>query len=192
VCRIPSRIKASDYLPSSQGTLTGWGMPDGTDDLGHSERHQSGDDPPGPQEPQPRLLARLIEPEFAYDRERAKLTQSSGNPASKALLLAKLRSQHQERRQPYIQKLAERHGYTHPQARSRPITVSVHTLSAPEVSILRSVMTGMHNNQIATALGLTETAVRDHIKSTLNKLVSATPHRPTAHRAGDTQRPDCS
>ena len=167
-------------------------MPDGTDDLGHSERHQSGDDPPGPQEPQPRLLARLIELEFAYDRERAKLTQSSGNPASKALLLAKLRSQHQERRQPYIQKLTERHGYTRPQTRGRPITVSVHTLSAPEVSILRSVMVGMPNDQIATALGLTETGVRDHIKSILNKLVSVTPHRKLAYRADEAHRSDCS
>jgi DNA-binding CsgD family transcriptional regulator len=167
-------------------------MPDGTDDLGHSERHQSGDDPPGPQEPQPRLLARLIELEFAYDRERAKLTQSSGNPASKALLLAKLRSQHQERRQPYIQKLAERHGYTHPQARSRPITVSVHTLSAPEVSILRSVMVGKHTSQIGTELGLTETAVKDHIRSILNKLVSVTPQRKLAYRPVEAQRPDYS
>jgi DNA-binding CsgD family transcriptional regulator len=165
-------------------------MPDGTDDLGHSERHQSGDDPPGPQEPQPRLLARLIELEFAYDRERAKLTQSSGNPASKALLLAKLRSQHQERRQPYIQKLTERHGYTRPQARSRPIAASVQTLSAPEVSILRSVMEGMPNDQIAAALGLTEGAVRDHIKSILNKLVSTTPHRKLTHQADDARWPD--
>jgi DNA-binding NarL/FixJ family response regulator len=120
----------------------------------------------------------LIELEFAYDRERAKLSLSSHNAASKAQLLAKLRSQHQERRQPYIQTLAERRGYTRLQAWSRPITVSVHTLSAPEVSILRSVMAGMQNDQIATELGLTETAVKGHIRSMLNKLVSATPHRP--------------
>jgi DNA-binding CsgD family transcriptional regulator len=172
--------------------MMGGRVSDGADAEGRNERFQSGNDPPDPQEPQPRLLARLIELEFAYDRERAKLSQSSGDPASKALLLKKLRSQHQERRQPYIQKLVERHGYTRSQARGQPIAASVHTLSASEVSILRSVMEGIPNNQIATALGLTETAVRDHIKSILNKLVSVTPHRKLAYRADEAHRSDCS
>jgi DNA-binding NarL/FixJ family response regulator len=53
-------------------------------------------------------------------------------------------------------------------------------------------MAGMHNDQIATELRLTETALRDHITSILNKLISATPHRKLAHRANHTHRRDCS
>jgi ATP/maltotriose-dependent transcriptional regulator MalT len=158
-------------------------MANGTNGYADTEGCHSGSDPLGPQEPYPRLLARLIELEFAYDRERAKLSQSSEGADSKALALDKLRSQHRERRQPYVQKLAERNGDIRPQPRSRPIAASAQILSAPEVSILRSVMAGMHNSQIATELGLTETAVRDHIKSILNKLVSVVPHRKFAHRA---------
>jgi DNA-binding CsgD family transcriptional regulator len=162
------------------------------DDQGHTGKSQSGDDPLGPQEPQPRLLAGLIELEFAYDRERAKLSQSSDDADSKAQLLEKLRSRYQESREPYLQKLAERNGDIRPQTRSRPIAASVQVLSAPEVSILRSVMAGMPNNQIATELGLTETAVRDHIKSILNKLVSVAPQRKFSHRADEAQQPDYS
>jgi ATP/maltotriose-dependent transcriptional regulator MalT len=163
-----------------------------TDDQGHTDKDQSADDSPGWHEPQPRLLARLIELEFAYDRERAKLSRSPDDDAPKAQLLEKLRSQHQERRAPYLQKLAERNRDIRPQPRSRPIAASVQISAAPEVSILRSVMAGMQNSQIATELGLTETAVKDHIKSILNKLVSVAPHRKLAHQADEAHRPECS
>jgi DNA-binding NarL/FixJ family response regulator len=51
---------------------------------------------------------------------------------------------------------------------------------------------GKHTSRIGTELGLTETAVKDHIRSILNKLVSVTPQRKLAYRPVEAQRPDYS
>ena len=51
------------------------------------------------------LLATLADIDFAYEREREKLSNSSEDTALKKRVLEKIRQQHRERREPYIQQL---------------------------------------------------------------------------------------
>ncbi len=52
------------------------------------------------------LLTTLTNLDFAYEREREKLTASRLNPRDHARAQEKLRQNHRERRSPYLQQLA--------------------------------------------------------------------------------------
>ncbi|EIM24506.1 hypothetical protein [Microvirga lotononidis] len=52
------------------------------------------------------LLATLADIDFDYEQERQKLTNTSRDTNLKIRALAKLKTRHYERRQPYLQQLA--------------------------------------------------------------------------------------
>lgn len=52
------------------------------------------------------LLATLADIDFEYERERERVSKAAPDVNLKIRVLEKLRAQHQERREPYIQQLA--------------------------------------------------------------------------------------
>jgi hypothetical protein len=61
---------------------------------------------PHVQSPMQSLLATLADIDFAYEHERAKLSQSRTQASLKVCLLAQLERRHREQREPYVRQLA--------------------------------------------------------------------------------------
>jgi hypothetical protein len=53
------------------------------------------------------LLATLADIDFAYERERERISKNSNDLNLKIRVLERLKSQHRERREPYMMQLAE-------------------------------------------------------------------------------------
>jgi DNA-binding CsgD family transcriptional regulator len=151
-------------------------------DRKHDDGQGRGTDPSGsadvsdPQKLRQSLLTALIELDFAYERERIALDQSSADAIVKARLMRKLKEQRRQKRQPYLQKLIVPQPHVPPELKREATASDIPALTHLEADLMRSVMAGASNAVIAAERGLDEMAVKDHIKSVLRKVRSKTPH----------------
>jgi hypothetical protein len=64
---------------------------------------------PGPKQTLQALIDALIDIDIAFERECQELSRSTLDVASQYRMLTKLRQQHQQRRDPYVQQLIAHH-----------------------------------------------------------------------------------